>query len=77
MTKQEQDLIDAINNFELNQENIPVELIKAYSLLRDKFNKIRSIPIPVFTENNTFLDKSVYQCPGIFYYKKNIYYHNM
>lgn len=56
MTKQEQNLIKAIENFELNQENIPVELIKAYSLLRDKFNKIRSNPLPLFNENNIPID---------------------
>jgi hypothetical protein len=56
MTNQEQNLIDAINDFELNQENIPVELIRAYSLLRDKFNKIRSTPAPIFTENNILID---------------------
>jgi hypothetical protein len=52
MTNQEQKLINAINEFELNQENIPVELIRAYVLLRKKFNQIRSEPPPVFTENN-------------------------
>ncbi len=56
MTEKEQFLIQLMTDFKLNQENIPVELIRAYSLFRRELNTIRHSPPPVFTENNIPID---------------------
>ena len=50
MTNKEVDLIIAINNFEINSENIPIEVIQAYSKLRSKINEISKLEQPNFTK---------------------------
>lgn len=70
MTKQEQTLIDAIHEFELNQENVSLELIEAYSKLKIKLNKIG--PDSNFTKTNIPID--IKDCQKDVMYWLNDYY---
>jgi hypothetical protein len=56
MTKQEIILIDAINNFEISPENIPIEVIQAFSKLKQKIHEINRLEKPNFTKNNQLID---------------------
>jgi hypothetical protein len=70
MTKQEQTLIDAIHEFELNQENVSLELIEAYSKFKIKLNKIG--PDSNFTKTNSPID--IKDCQKDVMYWLNDYY---
>lgn len=56
MTNKELDLINAIDNFEISSENIPIEVIQAYSKLRKKIHSINRLEQPNFTKNNKLID---------------------
>lgn len=56
MTNKEIILIEAINNFEINLENIPIEVIQVYAKLRSKINEISRLEQPNFTKNNKPID---------------------
>ncbi len=56
MTNQELDLIKAVENFEINSENIPIEVIQAYSKLKQKIHSINRLEKPNFTKNNKLID---------------------
>lgn len=51
MTNQELNLIDAINNFEINPNNIPIEVIKAFGKLKQQIHSLSRLEQPNFTEN--------------------------
>ncbi len=49
-------LIEAINDFQIDSNNIPIEVIQAYSKLRSKIHEINRLEQPNFTKNNKPID---------------------
>lgn len=56
MTTQETILINAVENFEINSENIPIEVIQAFSKLKQKICSLSQLEQPNFTKNNKPID---------------------
>lgn len=49
-------LIEAINDFQVDSENISIEVIHAYSRLRSKIHLINRLEQPNFTKNGKLID---------------------
>lgn len=49
-------LIEAINDFQIDSQNIPIEIIQAYSRLRSKIHSINRLEQPNFTKNGKLID---------------------
>lgn len=56
MTNQEITLIESINNFEINPNNIPIEVIKAFGKLKQQIHSLSRLEQPNFTENGKLID---------------------
>lgn len=56
MTNKELDLINAINNFEIDPKNISIEVIQAFSKLKQKIHEINRLEKPYFTENGILIN---------------------
>lgn len=49
-------LIEAINDFQIDSKNIPVEIIRAFSKLKQQIHSINRLEQPNFTKNNKPID---------------------